>query len=246
MRRKGGTTRRRSWVLGAAALLALSSRAPVPDGRRSASALAQQAGPPAEEAPSDATPGGVAASDPIEGFRGARFGMPEAALRQAIQRDFPPAAAKLTRATHPREKTTVLTLLVEGLLPDAGPARIAYILGHASRRLIQVNIVWTADGRTAARDRALVEAANLLRDHFLTRHRAPDEIVANHPIGEHAILVFRARQPSGRMLVLLLSGVGAAGRAAADGASAPPLSLQLSYIADYANPDVFRIERGRF
>jgi hypothetical protein len=208
-------------------------------------AFAQEAWSASPEQSGKATTSPVATGS-IEGFRGARFGMSEQLLRQAIRRDFPAAASRLSRTTHPREKTTVLTFVVEDLLPDAGPARISYILGYASKQLIQVNIVWTSDGRTTARDQALVEAANALRNHFQAQYHPPDEIVANYPIGEHAILVFRARQPSGRMLLLLLSGVGAAGRAAADGASAPPLSLQLSYIADYANPDVFRIERGRF
>ncbi len=186
-----------------------------------------------------------AASSPIEGFRRARFGMDEQQVRQAIQSDFPDAARRLSRTTHPSERTTVLTVAVEELLPGAGPARISYILGHASKRLVQVNVLWASDGRTAARDEAIVAAANALRDHFQAQYRAPDEIVANRQVGENAILVFRAGQADGRMVLLLLSGVAAAGRTDRTPAP-PPLTLQLSYIRDHANPDVFRIERGRF
>ena len=48
----------------------------------------------------------------IEGFRQARFGMNEEQVRQAIRKDFPGAATRLTVAIHPSEKTTVLSLSV--------------------------------------------------------------------------------------------------------------------------------------
>ncbi len=181
---------------------------------------------------------------PVEGFRQARFGMSEAEVRQAVRRDFP-AAGRLSRTVHPREKTTVLATTVEDLLPDAGPARLFYILGYASKRLVQVNVIWSSDGRSAERDEAIVAAANALRDHFQAQHPAPPEqVFANQQVGEDALLVFRAAQPDGRMVLLLLSGV-AAGRADRP-PTAPPLTLQLSYIRDHRSPDIFRIEPGRF
>ena len=110
---------------------------------------------------------------------------------------------------------------------------------------MQVNISWSSDGRSAARDEAVIAAANALRDHFQTQHPAPpDEVVTNHKLGENAFLVFRAAQADGRMVLLLLSGVAAARRV--DRAPPPPPTLQLSYIRDHRGPDVFRIERGRF
>lgn len=213
---------------------------------RPGSALAQpqSAAQAAEPGPgASATPPGVPM--PIEGFRQARFGMAEAGLRQAIRRDFPAAAGRVSRTTQPGEKTTVLAITAEGLLPDAGPARLFYILGHASKRLVQVNITWSSDGRSAERDEAIIAAANTLRDHLQTEHPGPpEEVVANQQVGEDAILVFRAAQPNGRMVVALLSGV-AAGRAGRS-PTAPPLTLQLSYIRDHKSPDIFRIEPGRF
>ncbi len=170
--------------------------------------------------------------------------MTEAEVRQAVKRDFP-MAGQASRTLHPREKTTVLAITAEGLLPDAGPARLFYILGYASRRLVQVNVTWSGDGRSAGRDEAIVAAANTLRDHLQTEHPGPpEEVVANHPLGEGAILVFRAAQPDGRMVLLLLSGVAAGqpGRPPA----APPLTLTLCYMRDHKSPDVFHIEPGRF
>jgi hypothetical protein len=233
--------RRRAQVLRAiACLVAVSTR----KGLRSGAAFAQPQ-PPAPPAEPGATGKVRPATTPIEGFRQARFGMSEQQVRQAIQRDFPAVANRLSRTTHPREKTTALTLTVEEVLPDIGPAQISYILGYTSKRLVQVNIIWTSDGRTAARDDALISAANALRDHFLTRYHPPDAIVANHQVGDNAILVFRAEQANGRMVLLLLTGTAAAGRVNRNPAPLP-LALQLSYMRDHAHPDVFRIERGRF
>ncbi len=202
--------------------------------------------PPANQAhvpgPDAATP----ATAPVVGFRQARFGMTEAELRQAILRDFPSAAKQLARATNPRERTTVLTITADDMLPDAGAARVSYILGYASKRLVQVNIVWAGDGRSAARDEALVAAANALRDNFRAQYPPPaNKVVANLPLGQDAILVFRAAQPDGRMVLLLLSGAAAAGRAGRTPAP-PPLTLQLSYLRDHEHPDIFRILPGRF
>lgn len=187
-----------------------------------------------------------AAATPVDGFRHARFGMSEPELLDAIRRDFPTAAARLTRFTHLRERTTVLAVTIAELLPGAGPVRISYILGYASRRLIQVNIVWPGDGKNAARDESIVAAANTLRDHFEVQYPAPfNAVVANQPVGKNAILVFRAAQADGHMILLLLSGRAATGRSAQT-LTTPPFTLQLCYIRDYKHPDIFRIEPGRF
>src|SRR4029077_19743426 len=112
----------------------------------------------------------------IEGFRNARFGMSEEQVRQAIRKDFPAAAAKLTSTVHPAEKTTVLSIGVADLLPDTGTARISYIFGYRSKKLIQINVVWTSDGSTAS-DEAIVAMANSLRDYFSPQNYKPDSAV---------------------------------------------------------------------
>jgi hypothetical protein len=182
----------------------------------------------------------------IEGFREARFGMNEEQVKQAIRKDFPEAAGKLARAIHPTEKTIVLSLTVADLLPHSGNARISYILGHRSKKLGQVNIVWSSDGSTAG-DETIVGTANSLRDYFLAEKFKPDSVVANHQLAPDAILVFRASDEQKRTILLVLSGVAAAARADDKKApKPPPLSLELSYIEDPAHPDVFRIGRGQF
>jgi hypothetical protein len=199
------------------------------------------------------TPGGgdAAVEQPgppaaIEGFRQARFGMNEDQVKQAIRKDFPPIAGKLATAIHPTEKTTVLSLTAPDLLPHSGNARISYILGYRSKKLGQINIVWSSDGSTAG-DETIVGTANSLRDYFSSENFKPDSIVANHELAPNAILVFRASDEQKRTVLLVLSGVAAAARGEdKKPPKAPPLTLELSYIEDPSHPDVFRIGKGQF
>ncbi len=198
--------------------------------------------PAGEDVPAD-QPGPPAV---IEGFRQARFGMNEEQVKQAIRKDFPEQAGKLARTIHPTEKTIVLSLIVPDLLPHSGNARISYILGHRSKKLGQVNVVWSSDGSTAG-DETIVGTANSLRDYFLAENFTPDRVVANHQLAPDAILVFRASDEQKRTILLVLSGVAAAARSEDKKApKPPPLSLELSYVEDPAHPDVFRIGRGQF
>jgi len=161
----------------------------------------------------------------IDGFRQARFGMSEEQVRQAIRKDFPGPAAKLTSAVHASEKTTVLSLSVADLLPHTGNARVSYIFGYRSKKLIQINIVWTSDG-SAAGDETVVGAANSLRDYFTSQNYKPDSAVANRQLAENTILVFRANDLQGRMVLLVLSGVAAAAHhEEKKGPRPPPLTL---------------------
>src|SRR5271155_661350 len=182
----------------------------------------------------------------IEGFRQARFGMSEDQVRQAIRKDFPGAAAKLTVMVHPSEKTTVLSLSVTDLLPHTGNARISYILGYHSKKLAQINIVWTSDG-TDAGDETVVGIANSLRDYFAAENFKPDSVVVNHQLPAGAILVFRGSDDQKRTVLLLLSGVAASARPEEKKAlKPPPLSLEMSYIEDAAHPDIFKVSKGQF
>jgi hypothetical protein len=196
----------------------------------------------AEQAPGQ--PGGPPAT--IDGFRQALFGMSEEQVRQVIRKDFPAAAGKISSTVNPSEKTTVLSATVSDLLPNSGNARISYIFGYRSKKLIQVNVVWTSEGNEAS-DETLVGTANSLRDYFASQNYKPDTVVANRQLAENTIVVFRANDLQGRMVLLVLSGVAAAARSEEKkGPRSPPLTLELSYVEDAAHPDVFRIGKGQF
>lgn len=191
-------------------------------------------------------PDAVAASSLgiIEGFRSARFGMSEEQLRRAIERDFPGPAAGLRSSRHQTEKTTVLSLVVPELLPEAGNARLFYVLGYRTKKLIQVNIFWISGG-TAESNKIVVGAANTLRQYFAAQGYAPDTIIANRKLSEDALLVFRASDRQGRSVLLTLSGAGSEARRRGRPPSPPPLTLELSYAADIAHPDVFNRRKSR-
>jgi hypothetical protein len=182
----------------------------------------------------------------IDGFRQARFGMSEEQVRQAIRKDFPAAAATLTSAVHSSEKTTILSLSVTDLLPHTGKARISYIFGYRSKKLIQVNVLWSSDGSTAA-DETIVGTANALRDYFASENFRADSVVANRQLAENTILVFRGSDDKKRTVLLVLGGVAASARSEdKKEPKPPPLRLELSYIEDAAHPDVFKIGKGQF
>jgi len=207
-------------------------------------AIAENTAPTSEAEQQPAPPAGPAAT--IDGFRQALFGMSEEQVRQVIRKDFPAPAGKISNAVHPSEKTTVLSVTASDLLPNSGNARISYIFGYRSKKLIQVNIVWTSEGN-AASDETLVGTANSLRDYFAAQNYKPDTVVANRQLAENTIVVYRASDLQGRMVLLVLSGVAAAARdEEKKGPRPPPLTLELSYIEDAAHPDVFRIGKGQF
>jgi hypothetical protein len=180
----------------------------------------------------------------IDGFRQARFGMTEMQLRRAIELDFPAVGDRITRLTHPKERTLILGIAINDLLPDTGSARIFYILGFKSNALEQINIVWTSDGKTSKRDEAIVAAANSLRDYFLAEFKGASSIVVNRQIADNAIIVFRVERTDGRMLLMMINGI--ATTANSDQKSPTPLTLKISYIRDHLHPDIFHIDNGKF
>ncbi len=189
----------------------------------------------AQESP---TPENAAA---IEGFRSARFGMTETETRAAIRRDFAQAAERIASEQTPVERTQVLTLNVPDLIPDAGTARVSYILGHRSKRLIQVTILWGPPADASARPEALVNAAEALRAHFSSLAWRAGSVAGGITLADGSTLVFRGLDEKGRMAQLqVLPGPPSAGP------GPRPFGLRLAYVADPMNPDVFRLQRGQF
>jgi hypothetical protein len=180
----------------------------------------------------------------IEGFRSARFGMTEAELRTAIRRDFPQQAERIASEQTPVERTQVLTVNVPNLIPDAGTARVSYILGHQSKRLIQVTILWGPPADPTARPEALVNAAEALRQHFASLAWRAGSVAGGVALADGSTLVFRGLDAEGRMAQLQVLPAAVPPNAAAN---APrPFGLRLAYVADPLNPDVFRLQRGQF
>ena len=108
-----------------------------------------------------------------------------------------------------------------------------------------MNIIWGGDdARVTAAN--LVATANILRRYFLEQGFPKDTLIANAPLKDGSVLVFRGIDEQGRVALLKLNvqqGQSAEGEGATAGQS---VSLHLNYIFDPKNPDVFQIEAGAF
>lgn len=205
--------------------------------------VAQQP-PPSKAAPApkaaEKTPDPVPGAYRLEGFRSATFGMSEQQVRNAIRKDFNLSGEKVTVEENPIEKTTVMSIVVPELLPDAGPARISYILGFKSKKLVQVNLLWGTPLAADASAEKLRGAANALGQYFLGLGFPPENVIVNARLKDGTYLVFQGVDAQKRTTVLRLAET-----AAAEGQK-PSVAMTLFYIQNPDNPDVFRIGRGQF
>src|SRR3954468_4565990 len=69
----------------------------------------------------------------VTGFRSARWGMTEAQVKTAIQKDFNISPDKVQTQENLSERTTVLTVTVDDLLEGVGRARVSYTLGYSTK-----------------------------------------------------------------------------------------------------------------
>lgn len=187
----------------------------------------------------------------IDGFRSARFGMTEDEVLAAIAADFGLGVEAITTGVNPLEKTTSLGVTVTDLVPDSGDARVVYIFGYESQALIQVNIVWGADPATDPEQ--IRTAASLLVSYFRNQNYDPEKTAIGVPLANGALLAFYAEDADGSSVTLTVASrpaeEGAADETAEEGSEeqAPErLLMQLSYVGDFANPDIFRLAPGSF
>ena len=178
----------------------------------------------------------------VSGFRSAQFGMNERDILKAIRNDFGLEKKQVSRQVHPNEKTISLEIKVSKLLPESDPAKIFYILGYKTRRLIHINVIW---GRPVMKDpnaEAVVATANQLRNHFMQKKYQKEGFAINAQLGEGVILVFQGKDRKGRAARLLLSNPKSEG----DKKAGENIALTLSYIERPEDPDVYRIKDGDF
>ena len=178
----------------------------------------------------------------INGFRSAQFGMNERDILKAIKSDFGIGKKQVSRQVHPNEKTITLGIKVSKLLPESGPSKIFYILGHKSKRLIHINVIWGKPVTKNPNAESVVATANQLRNHFAQKKYQKEGFALNAQLGEGVILVFQGKDRKGRAARLLLSNP----KAEKDKKAGEDIALTLSYIEKPQDPDVFRIKDGDF
>ena len=243
--RTGGSARRLRYqfAFGAAviAVLLLNPAVAVSQPAPPASDQRQPPGPTAT--PSESEPVEHAK---VEGFRSARWGMDAAQVKAAIHKDFGVPAEKVKTEENAAERTTVLTIAVNDLLEGAGPARISYILGYKTKKLIQATVLWGTPVDPQAQPEKVVAAANQLRQLFLDSGYQPETVVANARMADGTILVFQGQDTDKHTTVLRLANTPAPTKGSKAEAAGASVVLSLSYILDSRSPDIFRLKKGQF
>jgi hypothetical protein len=179
----------------------------------------------------------------IDGFRSAKFGMDEKAVKAAIKSDFNLEGKAVRSEVNPLEKTTALVIEVPDLEPG-GKAQVAYILGYSSAKLIQVNVVWGAPINPKATGDQLSGAGTLLRNYFAQQAFPADRRAQDQRLQDGSLLFFQGQDGKTRQVSVVLFGATVAAK---EGEKPTQIfSLRLSYIANPAAPDVFQLKQGSF
>ena len=167
----------------------------------------------------------------------------ESGVMRAIFKDFKIPKSRVTKITHPTEKTTSFGIDVSNLLPKTGKAKVFYIMGYKSKKLFQVNILWGKPADANPNAQGIVDAANQLRTHFLRQGYEKEGLVLNLPLKEDnsLIMVFQGKDKRGRTTRLVLNDPQKEGDKAHK-----DITLTLSYIQNPTSPDIFQIKKGDF
>lgn len=184
----------------------------------------------------------------VDGFRSAKWGMTEAQVKEAVRKDFNIAPDKMKSEENLSERTTVLTVTVTDLLDATGAARVSYIFGYTTKKLIQVNVLWGTAVDPQASPERIVAAANELRQLFVDSGYQQSTVVTNAKLPDGSVLVFKG-QDADKHTTLLRLAAAAATSTPAKGEQAKPVAaaaLSLSYILDPTSPDIYRIKKGLF
>lgn len=182
----------------------------------------------------------------VDGFRGAKWGMTEAEVKAAIAGEFKIPTDKLKPESNASERTGVLTVQLPELIEGAGVARVSYIFGYTTKKLIQVNLVWGTPVDPQTRPEGVVAAANQLRDLFMSQGYAPGTVVANARASDGEVIVFQGQDADRHTTLLRLVSAPLPAKEAKKEKSPPMTALFLSYILDSRNPDIFRLKKGSF
>jgi hypothetical protein len=187
----------------------------------------------------------------VTGFRDARFGMTEPEVRAAVTKSFGIKSADIKTTPNPTEGTTLLVVHVESLEPGPGPAAVTYIFGHKSKRLVQVNVVWGDNTPKNPPDaNAIIGAGTRLERYFQGFSWRKDTTRVGVPVGENAVVLFAGEDEKKGAVRLVVDGIKyQLNREGQQTTSPDPKGapkLVINYIADRDNPDIAKIEPGKF
>ena len=184
----------------------------------------------------------------VDGFRSAKFDMTEEQVRQAIAADFKVSPVQILKQVNKVDRTTILSVKVADLLPDSGASQVQYKFGFKNKKLMQVDVIWGAAIDPKATAPALAAVLINLRQYLQERGFDKAKVVVNSTTPQpNIVLLFRAEDAKGRVVALLgqfkLDPKAEKGKQLK---TDEPEAVILSYVLDPKNPDVFKIEKGKF
>jgi hypothetical protein len=185
-----------------------------------------------------------AAGPTIDGFRGAKFGMTEAQVRAAVAAEFNVPASSITATENQLQRTAVLGVRIPGLVPQGGIAAISYVFGYQSHKLMQVNILWSPEIDPKTTAQMLYQNGETLQQYFASEGFPADRSTGNIAT-PNGVLLFRATDPGGNVVLLILSGTITKNQKD-NNTQLNPNALTLAYAANPLHPDVFQLSKGSF
>ena len=234
-------------VVGYARALALAAALAVAGG---GALWAQSAPPPAASAPTAPSAAEVKPYQ-VEGFRSAKFGMDEAAVKRAIQADFNVKDSVISKEINSVDRTTILSITAKDVLPEISMARIHYIIGYSQKKLFQVVLVWGAGAsETAPANTSVLGGAQELLNYFVGQSFKPENRIVNAQLPDGNALLFQGTDEKGRVVQLQYGTVPEPPRKGeTPDPSKTPARIpygRLVYVEDPKNLDIFRIKPGQF
>jgi len=216
----------------------------------SGGALWAQPAPPAGGAPAAPNAADVKPYE-VEGFRGAKFGMDEAAVKRAIQADFNVKESAISKEVNPVDRTTILTVTAKDVLPEISVARIHYIIGYSQKKLFQVVLMWGQGvSETTATNTSVLGGAQELLSYFVAQSFKPENRIVNTQLPDGNALLFQGTDEKGRVVQLQYGTVPEPPRKGeTPDPSKTPARIpygRLVYVEDPKNLDIFRIKPGQF
>jgi len=187
----------------------------------------------------------------VDGFRTAKFGMEEAAVKRAIAADFNVKESSISKEVNPVDRTTVLSITARDVLPEIAVARVHYVIGYSQKRLFQVVLTWGAGvSEVTPASTSVLGGAQELLNYFLGQGFKPENRIINAQVPDGNTLLFQGTDEKGRVVQLQYGTMPEPPRKGetSDETKPPPRVPfgRLVYVEDPKNLDIFRIKPGQF
>ena len=204
---------------------------------------------------------GMATAAEVSGFRSAKFGDKEAAVRAAAAKDLGIKSEALETSTNAINGVKTLRASMPNFAPLYVPATVSYAFGSTCQCLIEVAIRWQLPESGPGKEEAL-GGVRALVDKFAKEGWEKDRMVLNRVVGavkpgvDLTLMLFRGQQ--GKSAITMLGAPvrasSSADTATTNGAPGGNLSIKLDtirnvmliYAANLEKPDVGRTDVQNF